>query len=340
MKVYTDTPEGSTVIQNSFIDQYMPSANGEYVKVYLYLLRCANMGREISVSLVADVFDHTEKDVLRALSYWQKQDLIRLKVGEDGTLESLVFTDPGCYSSQPEAKNGTDENKISCGAPTAIDQLSGPEREELTLLYAVAEQYLKRPLSSTEMEDFVYYYETLGFSSDLIEYLLEYCVMRGATSRHYMRAVAQGWSEKGIKTVDEAKKESNLYNKNYFTILKAFGLKRYPAPSEQEMMSRWIDEYGFSMDVILEACRRAIAKTHQPSFEYADSILRAWKEQNVHSMSDVAAQDQNWEQKQADKKIRQEREERRRVSNNNPFNKFPQRDYDYENLGKKLFGQQ
>lgn len=26
----------------------MPQANGEFVKVYLYLLRCANTGRELS----------------------------------------------------------------------------------------------------------------------------------------------------------------------------------------------------------------------------------------------------------------------------------------------------
>ena len=47
MKIYTDTPEGVTVVKNTFIDQYMPQANGEFVKVYLYLLRCANTGREL-----------------------------------------------------------------------------------------------------------------------------------------------------------------------------------------------------------------------------------------------------------------------------------------------------
>ena len=60
MKIYTDTPEGVTVVKNTFIDQYMPQANGEFVKVYLYLLRCANTGRELSLSSIADVLEHTE----------------------------------------------------------------------------------------------------------------------------------------------------------------------------------------------------------------------------------------------------------------------------------------
>ena len=68
MKIYSDTPEGATIVHNIFIDQYMPYANGEYVKVYLYLLRCADTGRELSLSSIADIFDYTEKDILRALS--------------------------------------------------------------------------------------------------------------------------------------------------------------------------------------------------------------------------------------------------------------------------------
>ncbi len=200
----------------------------------------------------------------------------------------------------------------------------------------MAEQYLKRPLSAAEMDDFVYYYSTLGFSCDLIEYLLEYCVMRGATSRHYMRAVAQGWAQDGITTVAEAKKESNLYNKNYFTIMKTLGLKRNPAPCEQEMMSRWIDDYGFSMDLIQEACRRAIAQTHEPSFRYADGILKKWHEDSVKTMQDVEALDQQWAQKQT---AGSKRPGRAGSTGNTTLNRFPQREYDYKDLGKRLFGQ-
>ncbi|MCD7955440.1 MAG: DnaD domain protein [Lachnospiraceae bacterium] len=415
MKIYTDTSEGSTVVQNSFIDQYMPHANGEFVKVYLYLLRCADSGRELSLSSIADVFEHTEKDVRRALTYWERQRLLRIGNGPDGELVSVTFTDPGYYSThtdqegemegatglysdgissyqerplqnirthreqkpdpndaeatRPEAASGVgtaigtgvsgDGRKNASGRNTSGEKreeqdmdkeltesgeeiplpgsLSEKAQTDLKELFFVAEQYLGRPLSATEQNDFVYYYHTLGFSADLIEYLLEYCITKNATSRHYMRKVAQGWARSGIKTVQEAKKESGRYNKDYYTIMKAFGIKnRAPAPSEQETMARWLHEYGFSMDLILEACRRTIDQIHEPNFQYADKILTQWLDTGIQSMKDVGEADRKWEQEQAAKKVSQGRP---RTGQPNRFNNFSQRSYNYEKLERRLFGQ-
>ena len=66
----------ATMVANEFIDRYMAVANGEYVKVYLYLLR--HDGREIAVGEIADALNHTESDVKRAIAYW-----VRLGVLED-----------------------------------------------------------------------------------------------------------------------------------------------------------------------------------------------------------------------------------------------------------------
>ena len=63
-----------TAVSNEFIDRYMTAANGEYVKVYLYLLR---HGEEaVTVSSIADALNHTESDVRRALSYWKEAGVL------------------------------------------------------------------------------------------------------------------------------------------------------------------------------------------------------------------------------------------------------------------------
>ena len=63
----TGASVGTTSISNIFLDEYMPGANGEYVKVYLYLLRSlGDSTRELSVIGLADVLDCTESDILRA----------------------------------------------------------------------------------------------------------------------------------------------------------------------------------------------------------------------------------------------------------------------------------
>ena len=350
MKIFTESPEGVTVIQNSFIDQYMPHANGEFVKVYLYLLRCANTGRELSLSSIADVFEHTENDVRRAVTYWEKQGLLRTQEGNGGELTAITFMEPSSVFATDSPAQGARSRASQAGRQpvnyqagaaypdsAADSRLSGAsqrEQKELRQLFFIAEQYLQRPITSSEQSDFIYYYDTLHFSADLIEYLLEYCISKGSGSRHYMRKVALAWAEAGITTVLQAKQESNLYNKNYFTILNAFGIKgRNPAPVEQEVMARWIEELAFPIDIILEACRRTVVQTHQPNFQYADKILSQWHKSGVKSMADIEELDRKriQEQKKAAAKPQK--------AAGNRFNNFKQRDYDYSQLERQLLNQ-
>ena len=75
---------GHTLVPDFFVDNYMPEADGEYVKIYLYLLRCLKADtQELSVSLIAEKFDHTENYICRALRYWEKMRLLELEY--DGT---------------------------------------------------------------------------------------------------------------------------------------------------------------------------------------------------------------------------------------------------------------
>ncbi|MCQ2512018.1 MAG: hypothetical protein MJ092_01325 [Lachnospiraceae bacterium] len=82
---YTST----TSIPNCFIEKYMPKAAGEFVKIYIYLLKClAENQSELSISKIADAFDDSEKDVTRALKYWERKGLLKLEF-DDKTLVSL-----------------------------------------------------------------------------------------------------------------------------------------------------------------------------------------------------------------------------------------------------------
>ena len=94
LTLQTANTSSSTLVSNYFIDEYMADANGEFIKIYLYLLRC--VGSEsipLSVSMIADKFEHTEKDVERALKYWEKVGLIRLEYNSQKVLCGLCFLD-------------------------------------------------------------------------------------------------------------------------------------------------------------------------------------------------------------------------------------------------------
>ena len=102
MRLHNATTGSPPTISNHFIDDYMPSANGNYVKIYLYLLRLIQAdAQEVSISSISDYFDYTEGDVLRALRYWEKEQLIQLTRTSNGSISDLQMLEPVFWRVPP-----------------------------------------------------------------------------------------------------------------------------------------------------------------------------------------------------------------------------------------------
>lgn len=337
--LHTDSPAMTTCVPNDFIDHYMPGASGEYVKIYLYLLRCINGNKnEMSISKMADRFEHTEKDIKRALKYWEKMNLLRLEYDESGDLSSICFLDsePACQTPQKPVNSQKKEmpqtsrqfrEKRREYTPDEIDQFRGSE--EVRTLFFVAERYMCHPLTATDIQTILYWYDTLELSSELIEYLIEYCVEKGHTSIRYMDKVALSWADTGIRTAAQAKQTSSVHNQAYYAVIKSLGINnRNLVPYETDFIEKWMKEYGFTLDIITEACKRTIQAIHQPSFEYADTILHSWKENKIHHLEDIAALDAAYQKTKKSHPAPK--------AANSKFNNFTQRNYNYDQLERQL----
>lgn len=343
-----------TIVSNVFIDYYMSNANGEYVKTYLYLLRAVSTNEFFSVISIADKLNYTERDVCRALKFWEQQGILSLSYDHGDNLTGIKLLP----IKKPEiAATSSQREAVSFVAPEKAQVQNTPKKRDFSLdemqrfreqtdiqeIICVAEQYLGKTLSNTDINTLLYIYDGLKFSAELIEYLIEYCVTREHKSMHYIEATAIGWAEQGIKTPKQAKENSNTYNKTCFSVLKAFGIhNRHPAPVEQKMIATWTDSYGFSIDIILEACNRTMEKINSPSFNYADSILVRWKEKGVKNLSDIKTLDEDFQKE----KTRQKEHANENKKNNgktattknyhNRFINFEQRSYDYDALEREL----
>ncbi len=317
----------TTVLENEFIDEHMANANGEYVKVYLFLLRhLKGPGGIPTISQIADALDDTEKDVIRALNYWKNQ----------GLLDYEIRTEADCPAAVPSAE-------LHASDVSDIEHFRS--RKEFREILHVTEQYLQKTLSHTEMDAITYFYESLGMSADLIEYLIEYCVENNHKSIHYIRKVALSWHEQNITTVAQAKCNTVFYNKNYYTVLNAYGIKgRAPAASEISFIKRWYEEYGFSSAMVIEAVNRTMDAIHQPSFDYTESILKRWFDKGVHNLEDIAAADSDYLKAKEQKAASRENAKAQRNANagrktNNKFNNFDSRSYDMDELERRLLQQ-
>ncbi len=390
--LHSQNNPSTTCVSNTFIDEYMSDANGEFVKIYLYLLRLVNgPDTDFSISSIADKFEHTEKDIRRALSYWERMHLLRLEYDEKDNLsgvwllESVSRTPPGgnptggpsTLSAGRETRepvSAVQTTVVFDTAPKAAGEPAFPEseavssspgtaglqtaeqardadrpgkreytpndirifrqKESIAELLFIAERYLGRTLSSTDTNTLLYLYDGLHFSTDLIEYLVESCVSNGHTSIRYIEKTALGWADEKITTVDEAKTHTSFYNQSCFTVMKAFGISgRNLVPSETELIRKWTTLYGFSNDLIANACQRTMQTVHQPSFKYTDSILNDWHKNQVRTLSDVAKLDAAFQEK---KKSAPSVTTATGTIAKNKFNNFRQRTYDYDQLEEML----
>ena len=89
--ISTKNKETYSAVSNFFIDYYMTEANGEFVKIYLYLVRLLNSGNAVTVAGIADHFNLTEKDICRAVKYWIKQGALQLEYTKDKVLTGITL---------------------------------------------------------------------------------------------------------------------------------------------------------------------------------------------------------------------------------------------------------
>lgn len=318
-----------TLLSNDFIDNYMVNANGEFVKVYLFLLRhLDDPCFSLTISMIADCLNNTENDILRAFRYWESAGLLSLEKDEDGRITGIELQ-KAAPAQKKILTSSAAEAKPSKAVP--IDSLRA--QKELRSLLFIAEQYLGKTLSRTDVDAITYFYDTLHMSADLIEYLIEACVENGHKSIHYIQKVALSWADSGITTVSQAKEQSMAYSKSCFTVLNAFGIKnRGPASSELTYIKKWSEEYGFAAEIIQEACRRTISATHQPSFEYADTILTKWHESGIRHLDDIASLDEAFQKEKAARRTAPaaSKAAARNLSN------FERRSYDMDSLEEQL----
>lgn len=384
-----------TILSNRFIDNFMPRANGEFVKVYIYLLRAVSSSpSSFSLEHMADRLFCTERDIFRALKYWEGEKILSLTYTTDRQLSGITllepFADAGHMESSASNENifstaGTSSSPVSAQMAAGISQpvaLTGSapknvslsssnsavsggtsselstsadyirsltpdhiselkQNEEVSQLLYIAEQYLAKTLTPTEMQKIFFFYDELHMSADLIEYLVEYCVSRGRKSMRYIETVALAWTRDGVTTVEMARDASSRFSKDYYTILKAMGISgRNPVENEISYIDTWRKTYGFDLELIQEACSRTVLSTGQPSFQYADKILSGWKRKNVHTLEDVRLLDAEHKKRQLEKAVSRKKQPAAQSQSNNRFNNFHQRDYDFTEYEKRLLNNQ
>ena len=390
INISSDIATSFTTVSDIFIDQYMPKANGEFVKVYLYLLRATGSGAGIAtISEIADHFSNTEADIIRALNYWASEGILQVQTGADGQIMGINLCSlsvSGMQAAQSNIQSAVADNAAQNNLQNSVvnnaaqnilqnsvvnnaaqnistvntrmhdsvveklksqtpDKAASSQKEytldeikefrknpDISELFFIIETYLKHTLSSTDTNMVLYWLDELHFSTDLVEYLVEYCITKGHSSLRYMNKVALGWA---------------AHSQIYYSVMKALGITgRNLVDSEVSLINKWVGEYGFDIELVKAACSKTISAIQKPSFEYTDSILANWRKKDVHTLKDVEVLDANFAKankasatgssQSTNAANGSSKPKSNNSSSKNKFNNFNQRNNDYDKL-EKLF---
>lgn len=301
-----------------FVDHYMPKAKGEYVKVYILLKRYILTGEMgVTTTFLADTLDIMERDVLKALEYWH----------DIGLLHLTTYDGAGNFSVELTDQRGHVAPQVETAKP-APERAPKPASGGQSPLFKEIEALMSRPLSTHEMDRFLYFKEEYRFPDEVMILLVQHCVSKGISDMRYMEKVAISWHSQGITNThlaqENIKKHEDKWS-NYRKVLTYLGLsEREVMKPQEDLLEKWFYAYRFSTEMILKACDISFNNLGKGELKYIDGILRVWLENDVKTLEEIETKGKNPKSTTPKKKKK-------------PTD-FVEREYDYEDLERKLLG--
>ncbi|CCC57765.1 DnaD domain protein [Caloramator australicus] len=245
-----------------FFEKHLKDINGDFLKVYLMILKLAYDGLEIPTYKLAKDLNMLEGDVIKAIEYLQEIGI--LLVNSDG---SLSFT----HSRRNDFSQSLQEMLINI------------------------EKIIARPLSTKEISTFIGFVEDFKFPPEVVNLLVEYCASKQKTDIRYIEKVAIAWHESNIKTIEDAQAHLNRFDERwnrFKEILNFMGIKDLEiSKPQEELLDKWIYDYKFSDELIKEACRICVKRINEINFNYIDAILNDWHKNNIDSLDKIKRYD-------------------------------------------------
>lgn len=292
-----------TPLDNAFIDEYLKEANGDFVKVYLICLRLGHLRETSSIEKIATALNLLQADVAKAFDYWVNSGI--MKYTPNGFVQLLPIQEKTPHEKEVYFDGGIKE------------------------MFGDVEKLTGRPLSSKEFSVYMSMMEDFNFPPEVITLLVEYCSSKKKTDIRYIEKVGLAWHDNGIKSTDDAQhyitKHEEKWN-SYRAILNFMGIKDNDiSKPQEEFLEKWLFKFKFPIDVIQEAVRICTMRINESNFSYIDKILADWNKNGVKDIKDVT---------KTNKKPRGSK----KASPNSFGNYSGQRQYDVEELRKKLLG--
>ena len=266
------------------------------VKVLLYL--CANESKADEKKL-AKLLGCGESDVKASLSFWRGAGIVDL-CGDDENADGESFKEEKISREDKHEEKKDREKSKKLHLPEELPRYSTDElanvlegRSEAVALIDECQNIAGKVFNVKEISVLVGLLDYLGLEPDYIMMLLTYCVASGKKSLHYLEKAAFGFYDAGIITGDQLAEElrrRESADEAEGKIRGMFGVgERALTTKEKKFISSWINDLGYSIEIIGRAYEITADATGKGSFAYANSILERWNAAGLRTLEEIAA---------------------------------------------------
>lgn len=254
----------TTVVDNVFLSDFLPNANGDYVKVYLYGLYKCSSGRDNDLQSFSKALQMSEEDIISIFYYWQEVGLV-----------NVVNVEPIMIRFLP--------------VKSALSKIKKYNVDKYTSFNLSAQELIgSKMLTPRELEEFYYLIENLHISADALLRIIEYCVsIKGKNiSVSYIVAVAKNWIYDGVRTVEDVLERLEAQERvsgDVVLVLKALGLKRQATIDEYQMYLTWVKDLDMSLELIVHIAK----KTKTKNFNKLNTLVNKCYANRLLSVKEV-----------------------------------------------------
>ncbi len=262
-----------THIENIFINEYMPTAPGDYVKVYIYALFHCEHNIGINNSEIAAHLSLSPEAVKKAWTYWEEVGIIK-KTHYEQDIDfnyDIIFLSPKAMLYKKNAAKKTKKK------PEGI-----LDRQDVKELFQEIEKVFNRPPSPKELEQIRKWTEEYKIKIEVIYYALTYSSSKNIASINYIEKILMNWRDENCNSLEDVKQHLEKTEKNAQNqkrVMKALGFNRQPTEAEVKIINKWFDVYECSMDFVLEACAKT-SGIQSPNINYVNRIIENNFEKN------------------------------------------------------------
>lgn len=247
-----------TAVDNLFIQEYLPAAKGDYVKVYLYgLLNTYHPSQNMTLDTFARDLNLSDVDVENAYRYWERRGLVQ-KIADN-----------------PPAYRYLSAKQILLTGKAVVDEEYESFSLKLNELFGTT-----RKLHGGETQLAFEWVEELNLPRDVVLMLISHLIQTRGKQFSFQTAQKQAIelaNEKALTPEDAMAvltRKKAVYDGTK-KVLRRMGKRRAPSEDETGLYEKWLSDYGFTEEAILEACRETVKG--DPSFAYLDGILKGVK---------------------------------------------------------------